>query len=386
MHPSSKLSNVGTSIFATMSQLADEHDALNLGQGFPDFAPPEELRVAMARAIHDGKNQYAPMAGVPALRQRVAEKLNRDYGCCVDADTELTITTGATEGIFDVIAAVVSPGDEVVVMDPCYDSYEPAVRLQGGRCVHVPLSMPDFGLDFDRIRAALSPRTRLLIINFPNNPTGAILTRQDVSDLADVLRDTNVLLLSDEVYEHIVFDGQTHQSVLRHAELRSRSFAVGSFGKAYHNTGWKVGWVAAPKLLTDELRKVHQFVTFSTNTPAQWALAQVLAEHPEHLRELASFYQCKRDSFRSLLAGTPLRLLPVAGTYFQLVDYGELSRAKDTDFAATLTREAKVAVIPTSAFYAHPPEQHLVRLCFAKSDVVLERAAERLANYSHSRA
>ncbi len=381
MHFTSKLNNVGTSIFATMSRLAEEHGALNLGQGFPDFDPPERLRQAMSHFIAEGKNQYAPMAGVPLLRERIAAKLNRDYGCHIDPESELTVTTGATEGIFDVIATVVSPGDEVIVMDPCYDSYEPAVRLQGGRCVHVPLRTPGFKLDFERIAAALGPKTRLLVINFPNNPTGSVLTSQDLDDLATVLRDKPVSVLSDEVYEHIVFDGVAHQSALRHAELRERTFAVGSFGKAYHNTGWKVGWVAAPKPLTDELRKVHQFVTFSTNTPAQWALAQVLHEAPDHLYQLSDFYRAKRDRLRSLLSGTPLRLLDVAGTYFQLVDYSGVATCADTAFAEALTRDAKVAVIPVSVFYASPPGQHLVRLCFAKSDAVLDQAAERLARY-----
>lgn len=377
----SKLNNVGTSIFATMSRLAEEHGALNLGQGFPDFNPPFQLRAAMARFIEEGKNQYAPMAGLPSLRERIAAKLNHDYGSAVDPETELTITAGATEGIFDVIATVVSPGEEVVVMDPCYDSYEPAVRLQGGRCVHVPLRTPGFALDFEQLKAALNPKTRLVVVNFPNNPTGSILTREDLDALAELLRDTDTLLLSDEVYEHIVFDGQAHQSVLRHPELRARTFAVGSFGKAYHNTGWKVGWVAAPKALTDELRKVHQFVTFSANTPAQWALAQVLTDMPEHLRELPKFYEGKRDYFRSLLADTPLALLPVSGTYFQLADYSELSSVEDIEFSELLTREAKVTVIPISVFYARPPRQKLVRFCFAKSDSVLEQAAERLRRY-----
>lgn len=375
-----KLPNVGTSIFATMSKLAEEEGALNLGQGFPDFDPPERLREAMAHYIAEGKNQYAPMSGVPALREQIARKLDRDYGCTISAEHELTITTGATEGIFDVIATVVSAGDEVLVMDPCYDSYAPAVKLQGGHCIHVPL-LPGFALDFERIRSALTPRTRLVVINFPNNPTGAVLSAGDLAALAETLRNSNATLLSDEVYEHIVFDDRPCQSVLRHPELRQRSFVVGSFGKAYHNTGWKVGWVAAPAGMTDELRKVHQFVTFSTNTPAQWALARVLREEPEHLYQLRQFYQKKRDHFRQLLRPTGLRLLDVAGTYFQLVDYSKQSSLPDVDFAVRLTREAKVAVIPVSVFYENPPQQQLVRLCFAKSDRVLEQAAERLRDY-----
>lgn len=378
----SKLNNIGTSIFATMSRLAERHGALNLGQGFPDFDPPENLRAHLAHFVEQGKNQYAPTAGVAELREQLAIKLRADYGCHLDPDSELTITSGATEAIFDVIAAVVAPGDEVIVLDPCYDSYEPAVRLQGGSCVHVPLRWPGFGIDFARVKQAISPRTRLLVINFPNNPTGAVLSRGDLDDLSELLRDTRVLLLSDEVYEHIVFDGQTHQSVLRHPELRERSFSVGSFGKAYHNTGWKVGWVAAPPAFTEEVRKVHQFVTFSTNTPAQWALARTLVEDPNYVRRLPAFYQRKRDHFRSLLANTRFQLLDVAGTYFQLVDYSELSQASDVEFAERLTREAKVAVIPVSVFYGAPPSQHLVRLCFAKTDAVLEQAAARLTRYT----
>lgn len=381
MQLQSKLPDVGTSIFTIMSRLAEEQGALNLGQGFPDFEPPELLRDALCRHTHGGKNQYAPMAGVLPLRERIATKLNQDYGCNVDPDSELTVVSGATEGIFAVIAAVVSPGDEVIVFDPCYDAYEPAVALQGGRCVHIPLLTPGFHLDFDRLTNSISSRTKLVVINFPNNPTGAVLNADDFDTLARILRDTNVLLLSDEVYEHIVFDGLSQQSVLRHAELSLRSFAVGSFGKAYHSTGWKVGWVTAPPALTTEVRKVHQFLTFSTWTPAQWALADTLAQAPEHLRELAPFYQRKRDTFRQLLRATPLDLLDVAGTYFQLVDYGRLSSEPDVEFAKRLTREAKVAVIPISVFYDVPPDQHLVRLCFAKSDAVLEEAATRLSHY-----
>lgn len=378
----SKLPDVGSSIFATMSALAEQCGALNLGQGFPDFDPPSRLRQAIARFVEEGKNQYAPMAGLPLLRQRIATKLNRDYGCNLDHDREVTVTTGATEGIFAVVCACVSPGDEVIVLDPCYDSYEPAVRLQGGRCVHVPLEVPGFRIDFERLRSSLTPRTRLLIINFPHNPTGAVLTSADLDELASTLRETSVLLAADEVYEHIVFDGRTHQSVLRHGELRERSFAISSFGKVYHNTGWKVGWVAAPPVLTNEVRKVHQFLTFSTNTPAQWALAQTLTEEPDHLDQLSGFYQAKRDHFRTLLRDTPFDLMDVGGTYFQLVGYGRISHESDVDFAERLTRDAKVAVIPVSPFYAVNPRQRWVRVCFAKTDAVLERAAERLIRYT----
>jgi len=374
----SKLPAVGTTIFTVMSRLAEEHGAVNLGQGFPDFDPPETFKAALARHVAGGKHQYAPMAGVPALRERIALELERSYGRRVDPDSELTVTSGATEAIFDAIAAVVRPGDEVIVLDPAYDSYEPAVLLQGGRAVHVPLRAPSFSVDWQRVADAITPRTRLLALNFPHNPSGAMLTPSDLDALAEVLRGTNILVLSDEVYEHIVFDGRLHQSLLRHDELYARSFVVSSFGKSYHATGWKIGWAAAPPLLTTELRKVHQFVTFSTTTAAQHALAEVLAENPAHLAELGPFYQAKRDRFRELVADVPFTLLPVAGAYFQLADYSALSTEDDVTFARRLTTDLGVAAIPLSPFYADPPEQRIVRFCFCKRDETLTRAAERL--------
>jgi methionine transaminase len=374
----SKLPDVGTTIFTVMSRLAEEHGAVNLGQGFPDYDPPAALVEALARHAREGKNQYAPMAGVPRLRAALARKLERAHGCALDPEAELTITSGATEAIFDAIAAVVRPGDEVVVLDPSYDSYEPSVVLQGGRAVHVPLRLPDFGIDFERLKSALSERTRLVIVNFPHNPSGAVLSRADLDALADVLRDTSALLLSDEVYEHIVFDGRAHESVLRHPELARRSFQVGSFGKSFHATGWKVGWAAAPPALTSELRKVHQFVTFATSTHAQHALADQLENDPGGLAELSGFYQRKRDRFRELIAGTPLRPFPVAGAYFQLVDYSAASSLADAEFARFLTKTIGVAAIPLSPFYAVPPDARIVRFCFAKNDATLELAAERL--------
>ena len=390
----SKLPDVGTTIFTLMSRLSEQAGAVNLGQGFPDFEPPAVLLDALERHCRSGKNQYAPMAGLPRLRELIAEKLERDYGARVDAESEITVTSGATEGIFDAVAAVVSPGDEVVVLDPCYDSYEPAVRLQGGRVVHVPLRA-DFSPDFARLKDALSPRTRLLIVNFPHNPSGAVLSADELEQLAELVRDRPLFLLSDEVYEHIVFDGKPHQSFLRNAELRARSFVVGSFGKAFHATGWKVGWVTAPALLSAELRKVHQFVTFSTSTPAQHAFADVLEQAPEHLRTLPGFYQEKRDRFRELLAPTRFRLLPVRGTYFQLVDYSALSAEDDLSFARTLTERARVAAIPVSALSESPAsargpagrssaetEPRLVRFCFAKKAETLALAAERLIEFS----
>jgi methionine aminotransferase len=376
----SKLPEVGTTIFTLMSRLAEQAGAVNLGQGFPDFEPPEALLAALERHARGGKNQYAPMAGLPRLSSAIAHKLERDYGAPIDPAAEITVTSGGTEAIFDAIAAVVGPGDEVLVLDPCYDSYEPAVLLQGGRAVHLPLG-PDFRPDFARLKSALGPQTRLLILNYPHNPSGAVLAPEDLATLADLVRDTDVSLLSDEVYEHIVFDGQPHQSLLRHPELRARSFVVGSFGKAFHATGWKVGWVVAPPELTTELRKVHQFVTFATNTPAQHAFADLLEQAPEHLSGLSAFYQAKRDRFRELLAPTRFRLLPVSGTYFQLADYAALSSEDDGAFARRLTLEAKVAAIPVSALSTVTPAPRLVRFCFAKNESTLELAAERLAAF-----
>jgi methionine transaminase len=377
MHLQSKLPRVGTTIFTVMSRLAEQTGALNLGQGFPDFEPPALFSEALQRHVKAGKNQYAPMAGVPRLLQQIGQKLARDYGASIDPETCITVTSGATEGLFDAITTLVRPGDEVIVFDPCYDSYEPAVLLQGGRVVHLPLSA-EYRIDWQRLQGAIGPHTRLIVLNFPHNPSGAVLQPGDLETLAQLVRNSSVFLLSDEVYEHIVYDGRQHQSLLRSPELRERSFVVSSFGKAYHATGWKVGWVVAPAALTVELRKVHQFVTFSTSTAAQHAFADVLAQQPELLRELPNFYQEKRDRFRRLLAPSRFRLLPVAGTYFQLADYSALSRDPDLEFARRLAVEVGVAVIPVSPFYADQPEQHLIRFCFAKNDSTLEHAAARL--------
>jgi len=377
MHLESKLPRVGTTIFTVMSRLAEQTGALNLGQGFPDFEPPPLFAESLQRYVKAGKNQYAPMPGVPRLLQQIAKKLGRDYGAKIEAESCITVTDGATEGLFDVITAVVRSGDEVIVFDPCYDSYEPAVLLQGGRVVHLPLTA-EHGIDWQQLASAISPRTRLIVLNFPHNPSGAVLQPGDLDTLAELVRDSNVFLLSDEVYEHIVYDGVQHQSLLRSAELRERSFVVGSFGKAYHTTGWKVGWVVAPAPLTVELRKVHQFVTFSTSTAAQYAFAELLEQQPELLSELPSFYQTKRDRFRRMLASSHFRLLPVAGTYFQLADYSALSNEPDLEFARKLAVEVGVAVIPVSPFYERQPDQRIVRFCFAKNDSTLDHAAARL--------
>ncbi|MCP8351008.1 pyridoxal phosphate-dependent aminotransferase [Pseudomonas sp. FBF18] len=377
---SSKLPNVGTTIFTTMSQLAVQTGALNLSQGFPDFNGPQALLDAVGRHIGAGHNQYSPMTGLPALRQQVAAKVARQYGVTVDADHEVTITPGATAAIFCAIHAVIRPGDEVIVFDPCYDSYEPAVELAGGRCVHVQLGADSFAIDWQKLSDALSPRTRMIVINSPHNPSGALITRAELDQLAALIADRDIYVLSDEVYEHLVYDGARHASVLAHEALYARAFVVSSFGKTYHVTGWKTGYVIAPPALSAELRKVHQYVNFCGVTPLQWALADFMAEHPEHVEELPAFYQAKRDLFCGLLQGSRFEFKPVAGTYFQLVDYSAIRPdLDDVQMSVWLTREHGVATIPVSVFYQQPiPEQRLVRLCFAKREETLRQAAEKL--------
>ena len=376
----SKLPNVGTTIFTSMSQLAAETGAINLSQGFPDFNGPQDLLDAVGRHVASGHNQYAPMSGLPALRQQVAAKIARSYGVSVDADLEVTITPGATQGIFCAIQAVVRNGDEVIIFDPCYDSYAPSVELAGGRCVHVQLDLQDFSLDFERITAALSPRTRMIVLNSPHNPSGALVSREELDQLAELIRGRDIYVLSDEVYEHLVFDDVPHVSVLAHEELYPRAFVVSSFGKTYHVTGWKTGYVVAPPALTAELRKVHQYVSFCGVTPLQYALADFMAEHPQHVVALPAFYQAKRDLFCQLLAPSRFSFSPSAGTYFQLVDYSRIRPdLDDVAMSEWMTREHGVASIPISVFYRNPPQgQRLVRLCFAKREDTLRQAAEKL--------
>ena len=376
----SKLPNVGTTIFTRMSQLAVDSGALNLSQGFPDFDGPQGLRDAVDRHIAAGHNQYAPMTGLPALREQVAAKIAHSYGRVVSADAEVTIVPGATQGIFCAIQALIQPGDEVIVFDPCYDSYEPSVQLAGGRCVHVPLALADFAIDWQRLGEALSPRTRLIILNSPHNPSGALIARAELDQLAELIRGRDIYLISDEVYEHLVFDGVQHASVLAHEELYQRALVVSSFGKTYHVTGWKTGYVVAPPALSAELRKVHQYVSFCGVTPLQWALADYMAEHPEHVEELPAFYQAKRDLFCDLLADSRFGFTRTAGTYFQLVDYSAIrSDLDDVAMAEWLTREHGVAAIPVSVFYQQPPQDlRLLRLCFAKREETLGQAAEKL--------
>ena len=378
MTPESKLPDVGTTIFTVMSALAAEHDAINLSQGFPDFEPPPFLLERVAHHLHDGKNQYAPMTGVPVLREAIATKIGEESGLDVDAGDEVTVTSGATEALFCAIHAVVRPGDEVIVFDPAYDAYEPAVRLAGGSTRHLPLAAPDYSLPWQALEQALSERTRLVIINSPHNPTGAVLAADDLARLGDLLRRRECYVLSDEVYEHIVLDGASHAGVLAEPALRDKSFAVFSFGKTFHATGWKVGYAVAPPALTAEFRKVHQFVTFTTNTPVQWALADMLGEEPGHHRALSGFYQQRRDRFRELMASSRFELLPCAGTYFQLADYAAVSDEPDTDFVRRLTRDHGVAAIPVSVFCDGQPDTRVVRFCFAKEEETLARAADIL--------
>jgi methionine aminotransferase len=375
----SRLPAVGTTIFTVMSQLAQEHGAVNLGQGFPDFDCDPALVAAVDDAMKRGLNQYPPMTGVPALREAVAGKMQALYGHHYDAGSEITITAGATQAILTSILAIVHPGDEVIVLDPCYDSYEPNIILAGGRAVHVPLTPRTFRPDFERISAALSPRTRAIVINTPHNPSATVWSSQDMQRLEELLRPTDVIVIADEVYEHMVYDEQQHQSIARFPELAARSFIVSSFGKTYHVTGWKVGYVAAPASLMAEFRKVHQFNVFTVNTPVQHGIAAYMAD-PKPYVELPAFYQRKRDLFRSGLAKTRFGILPSEGSYFQCVDYSAISDEGEAAFCRRLTSEVGVAAIPLSAFYPGGFEQRIVRFCFAKKDATLELALERLAH------
>ncbi len=373
----SRLPHVGTTIFTVMSALAHEHQAVNLGQGFPDFHCEPKLVDAVTRAMQAGHNQYPPMAGVPALRQAVASKIEALHARQYDANAEITITAGATQAILTAILACVQPGDEVIVLEPCYDSYVPNIELAGGVVVRVPLTPGSFSPDFAKIAAAITPRTRLLIINSPHNPSATVWNEQDMRRLEDLLAPTNVLLISDEVYEHMVFDGAQHQSAARFAGLAARAFIVSSFGKTFHVTGWKVGTVAAPAAMTAEFRKVHQFNVFTVNTPMQYGLAEYLQDPAPYL-QLPAFYQAKRDLFRQGLAGSRLKLLPSTGSYFQCVDISAVSDLNEADFCQWLTREIGVAAIPLSAFYGDGFDQRVVRFCFAKKDETLRAALERL--------
>lgn len=373
----SKLPNVGTTIFTVMSAMANEYGAINLSQGFPNYPTSQRLNDLVTHHLNIGHNQYAPMTGVPKLQEQIALKCKRMYGVDIDPSTEVTITSGATEGIFTSIAALVHQGEEVIVLEPAYDSYRPAIKICGAVPVIHQLYAPDFAIDWDAVAARITPRTRMIIVNTPTNPTGYIFSKADMEALERITADTNILVLSDEVYEHLIYDGQEHQSVLRFPELRKRSLAVFSFGKTFHTTGWRIGYCIAPPELTAEFRKVHQFNTFSINTPLQWALADFL-EDPQEYLSLPGFFQKKRDYFLQRLENSRLKPLNSSGTYFQMFDYTDISDLSEKEFAVWMTQELGVAAIPVSAFYGDEYNNGLIRLCFAKTEATLEAATERL--------
>ena len=378
--PQSKLPNLGTTIFTQMSALAQQHQAINLSQGFPDFDGPLFLQERLAYHVAHGANQYAPMTGVQPLREAIADKTEQLYGYKPDANSEVTVTAGATEALYAAITALVRPGDEVICFDPSYDSYAPAIELSGGVVKRIALQPPSFRVDWQEFSALLSERTRLVILNTPHNPSASVWHHADFDALWQAIKERDIFVISDEVYEHICFAGQGHASVLAHPQLRERAVAVSSFGKTYHMTGWKVGYCVAPAAISAELRKVHQYLTFSVNTPAQLALADMLREDPTHYRELPAFYQKKRDVLVNALRESRLDILPCEGTYFLLVDYSAVSTLGDVEFCQWLTKEVGVAAIPLSVFCADPFPHKLIRLCFAKQESTLIAAAERLVS------
>ncbi len=377
MHIQSKLPDVGVTIFTVMTQLAIENKAINLSQGFPDFDADPQLKELVWKHMQAGNNQYAPMQGIPALREKIAAKTKALYGQAYDPATEITVTAGATEGLFAAITTAVGPGDEVIIFEPAYDAYVPVIQLNGGCPVFVKMTFPDYRIDWEALKKALTPRTRMIIINSPHNPTGSIFSAEDIQALIELVAGTDILILSDEVYEHIVFDGRRHESMARYGELAARCFVISSFGKTYHTTGWKVGYCLAPEALTREFQKVHQFLTFAVNTPVQFAYADFMENRAAYL-ELPAFYQKKRDFFLSLIENSRFKALPCSGTYFQMLDYSEISDAPDVDFARTMTVEHKVAAIPPSVFYHDNSDDRVLRFCFAKTDDTLKEAAEKL--------
>ncbi|MBD2753172.1 methionine aminotransferase [Spirosoma validum] len=375
---SSKLPNVGTTIFTVMSKLATETGAINLSQGFPGFDCSPELVSLVEYYLRNGFNQYAPMTGVPALRESLAQKTFEQYNVAYDPDTEVTVTSGATEAIFAALTAVIRPGDEVLVFEPAYDSYVPAIELNGGVPIYVTLTPPDYAIDWQRVAEKITDKTRLVLVNTPHNPTGHVWTRNDLNQLADLIRDRDIWIVSDEVYEHILFDGRVHHSLMTHPELQERTFVVGSFGKTFHVTGWKIGYCLAPMELTTEFRKIHQYLTFSTVTPIQYALADYLKQ-PDHYRKLPDFYQRKRDLFLDGLRGSRFTFTPAEGSFFQTVSYAAITDEPDYDLAIRLTKEIGVASIPVSVFYNRKNDYQILRFCFAKDDAILQEAAERLS-------
>lgn len=373
----SRLPDIGTSIFAVMSKMAADHGAINLSQGFPDFQVDPVLIDLIHRFMKEGHNQYAPMPGVPALRSVIAEVISKTYNCTVNAETDITVTAGGTQALFASIAAVIHPGDEVILFDPAYDSYNPAIRLNGGMPLHINLTYPDFSIDWDQVKANITPRTRMIMINTPHNPSGAVLSAQDLQMLEQIAEENDLIVLSDEVYERIIFDNLRHESVLHYPKLAARSIAVFSFGKTFHATGWKVGYTVAPESLTREIRKAHQFITFSVNTPVQLALAEYMKD-PKHYLNLGKFYQAKRDYFLEGIKGSSFEPIACHGSYFQTLSYRSISSLPDRQMAEELTVKNKVASIPVSVFYNDKTDNKLLRFCFAKSEPTLDKAMEIL--------
>ena len=377
MKINTKLPDEGVTIFTRMTKLANDHGAINLSQGFPDFDVDTGLIELVNKHMLSGNNQYAPMQGVCSLRERIAEKTHEIHNVDYNPETEITVTSGATEALFAAITAVVQKGDEVILFEPVYDSYAPAIKLSGGIPVYLKLKFPDYHIDWDEVAAAISEKTRLIIINSPHNPTGTLLSKEDISALKEIVFNSNLFIVSDEVYEHIIFDGLVHESMLKYPELAERSFVISSFGKTYHSTGWKIGYCLAPEPLSIEFQKIHQFLTFSSNTPIQYAFTEFMQYKDVYLN-LSTFYQKKRDKFLSLINKSRFKALPCKGTYFQMLDYSSLSRESDMDFAKRLTIESKVASIPTSSFYHDGHDFNVLRFCFAKKEETLEKAAKIL--------
>ena len=374
----SKLPDVGTTIFTVMSRMAAEHSAINLSQGFPDFNCPEKLVDLVDYYLRKGFNQYAPMQGVPVLRQKISEKIQKLYGHRYDAEEEINVTAGATQAIYTVSSAVINPGDEVILMEPAYDCYAPSVKINGGIPVFVPLKESDFSIDWDKLAGAVTGRTRMIFLNSPHNPTGSVINETDIKNLEDITRNKDIFILSDEVYEHIVFDKKKHISVSGSKELSKKAFVISSFGKTYHTTGWKMGYCAAPRNLMKEFRKVHQFIVFAVNTPIQYAYAEYM-DNESHYLNLNDFYESKRNVFLKHMKNSRWKIKPTSGTYFQLLDYSGITKMNDMDFAETLTKEAGIATIPLSPFYNDKQSGNLLRVCFAKKDEVLEKAADLLS-------
>lgn len=373
----SKLPKTGTTIFSVMSALATEHGAINLAQGFPDFECSPKLVELVNHYMKAGFNQYAPMPGVMKLREKIAEKTRELYSATYNPETEITVTPGGTHALYAAISAFIGEGDEVIIIEPCYDSYLPAIQVNGGRAVFAELKYPNYKIDWDEVKKLVTYKTKMIIINTPHNPTGTTLSAQDMQRLEKIVKNSEIIVLSDEVYEHIIFDGVEHQSVARYPKLAERSLIVSSFGKTYHTTGWKMGYVLAPANLTAEFRKVHQFMCFSANTPVQYAIADFMEDKDAYL-QLSNFYQEKRDYFQKLVKGSKFKLMPCLGSYFQMLDYSKITQEKDTDYAVRLTKDFKIASIPTSVFYHKNIDNHVLRFCFAKQNETLEKAAEKL--------